>query len=212
MPRTISHTLPMETHLILTTTHQSGLCHYSHIKMKIWHSKIQFIRSIMSDSLLTVRLGAIKKAKHQRIDAFQLWCWGKLLRVPWTTRRTNQLILKEINPECSLEGLMLNLQYSGLVMWRADSMEKTLILGKTEGGRRGRPRMRWIDSIINSVDMNLSKLWEIVKDRETWCATICGVTKSQSDWTTKLGTSKVTYLVTFMSLLMYWLHLGATKK
>ena len=134
----------------------------------------------MSDSLLTVRLGAIKKAKHQRIDAFQLWCWRKLLRDPWTIRRANQSILKEINPECSLEGLILNLQYSGHVMQRANSLEKTLILGKTEGRRRGKPRMRWIDSIINSVDMNLSKLWEIVKDVEIWRATVYGVAKSQT--------------------------------
>ena len=134
----------------------------------------------MSDSLLTVRLGAIKKAKHQRIDAFQLWCWRKLLRDRWTIRRANQSILKEINPECSLEGLILNLQYSGHVMQRANSLEKTLILGKTEGRRRGKPRMRWIDSIINSVDMNLSKLWEIVKDVEIWRATVYGVAKSQT--------------------------------
>ena len=155
-------------------------CCYSHIRMKIWHSKIQFSCSIMSDSLLTVRLGAIKKAKHQRIDAFQLGCWRKLLRDPWTIRRANQSILKEINPECSLEGLILNLQYSGHVMQRANSLEKTLILGKTEGRRRGKPRMRWIDSIINSVDMNLSKLWEIVKDVEIWRATVYGVAKSQT--------------------------------
>ena len=151
---------------------------------------------------------------HKESWAPKNWCFWTVVLEKTLESPLDCKEIQPVLPEYSLEGLMLKLklQYSGLVMWRADSMEKTLILGKTEGGRRGRPRMRWIDSIINSVDMNLSKLWEIVKDRETWCATVYGVTKSQSDWTTKLGTSKVTYLVTFMSLLMYWLHLGATKK
>ena len=146
----------------------------------------------------------VKKAEHWRTDAFELWCWRRLLRVPWTARRSNQSILKETSPECSLERMMLKLklQYFGHLMWRVDSLEKTLMLGGIGGRRRrGQQRMRWLDGITDLIDVSLSELRELVMDREAWRAAVHGVAKVGHDWVTELNWTELS-----QNILVYYIH------
>ena len=165
---------------------------YTFCRPQIWNHS-EPVSSRLTEKLAFYKSWTIKKVEQQRIDVFKLWCWKRFLKVPWTARRSNQSILREINPKYSLEGLMLKLQYFGHLMWTDNSLEKFLMLGKIEGRRRGHQRMRWLDSITDSMNTNLGKLREMVRDREAWRPAIhrVAMSRTQQHWTT---TSKSCYI------------------